>query len=469
MAATSIQPVVVSPLDPGFQPLSVVSRSYRELLESCPDRKRVIIAVEGAAGQIARKEIEIPPPGEAGGAEVQAYVERVVKFMLWSRGGWRIYIAGADDVGAYIRDSYSSDGKRAFDVELMGRVYERECEVSIVQPDEVPSSSGGALSLGGYSDGCRIGFDLGASDYKLAAVEDGKAVFTTEIAWNPKDEPDPEYHYTRITEGLKLAASHLPRVDAIGGSSAGVYVDNRPMVASLFRSVPEAAFEERVKPLFERIQREWNVPLAVINDGDVTALAGAVSLDKSGVLGIAMGSSEAVGYVDRAGKVTGWLNELAFAPVDFSRSAEVDEWSGDIGVGAVYFSQQAVNKLAPAAGFSFPSDVGLPERLKSVQEKADAGDEAASQIFKTIGVYLGYAIPWYAEFYEFDHLLVLGRVTSGSGGEAILAEARRVLETEFRALAERVQIHVPDEESRRVGQAVAAAGLPQLGTHSMEI
>jgi predicted NBD/HSP70 family sugar kinase len=460
--ATPLKSSVRAVLDPGFEPLSLVGRRYLETVARFPDRKPVAIAIEGAGGLIARKELEVIPGGAEAGLDVTAYVERVVKFMLWAYGGRRIHIGGDAELGARISSAYAPDGARAFDVDLMQRVYERPFEVCVVDLDEVPAESGGALSIGGCLDGCRIGFDLGASDYKLAAVKDGEAVFSTEIPWNPKDEPDPDYHYTKITEGLKLAASHLPRVDAIGGSSAGVYVDNRPMVASLFRSVPAGIFATGVKALFERIQKEWGVPLVVINDGDVTALAGAMSLNKSGMLGIAMGSSEAAGFINRESKVTGWLNELAFAPVDFNPSAAADEWSGDIGVGAMYFSQQAVNKLAPAAGFSFADELGLPERLKRVQEQADAGDEGAASIFRTIGVYLGYAIPWYAEFYDFSDLLMLGRVTSGRGGEIILAEAKQVLGREFPELDERVQIHVPDEKSRRVGQAVAAASLPRI-------
>jgi predicted NBD/HSP70 family sugar kinase len=179
------------------------------------------------------------------------------------------------------------------------------------------------------------------------------------------------------------------------------------------------------------------------------------------MLGIAMGSSQAGGYLDRNGTITGWLNELAFAPVDLNPHAGVDEWSGDAGVGALYFSQQAVNKLALAAGWSFPSEVGLPERLIVAQEKLAAGDPIARKIFESIGVYLGYSIPLYADFYDFKNLLILGRVTSGEGGEIILQTAREVLQTEFAGLVRKVRLVVPDEKSRRVGQAVAAASLPR--------
>ena len=134
----------------------------------------------------------------------------------------------------------------------------------------------------------------------------------------------------------------------------------------LLRAIPKKLFP-KAAGIFKRIQREWNVPVVVMNDGDVTALAGALSLRQKGMLGIAMGSSQAVGFMDLQGRIPGWLNELAFAPVDYNPAAVADEWSGDRGVGALYFSQQAVNKLLPAAKISLPKKMGLPERLKEVQ------------------------------------------------------------------------------------------------------
>jgi predicted NBD/HSP70 family sugar kinase len=388
-------------------------------------------------------------------------VEHVVKFLLWSRGGWKVFVGGPRFIGEHIRGCYSKTGARAFDIDLMGRVYEREFQVAVSDIDSIPESAEVNLALGGHLDGCRIGFDLGASDYKIAAVENGKVVFSDEFPWSPRNEPDPEYHYRKLVDGLKIAATHLPRVDAIGGSSAGVIVDNKIMVASLFRSIPMEKFSA-AKNLFLRIRDEWNVPLEAANDGDVTALAGAMSLKADGLLGIAMGSSEAAGYLNPSGCITGWLNELAFAPVDYNPNAAVDEWSGDRGVGASYFSQQAVNKLLPAAGIELPNDLGLPERLKEVQHLMAAGDARARKIYETIGVYLGYTIPHHADFYEFEHLLVLGRVTTGAGGEVLIEKAREVLKNEFPAASEKIKLHVPDEQSRRVGQAVAAASLPAI-------
>ena len=448
---------IPAPLDPDFQPAVLFCRNHIANAKASSG-ERLVIALERESDLVSRFETVVQNRPDA---DTLRYVEHVVKFLLWAWGGWKIFIGGPRFIGEHIRGCYSKTGIRAFDVDLMSRVYEREFEVAICDVDSVPESAEVNMALGGHLDGCRIGFDLGASDYKIAAVQNGKVVFSDEFPWSPRDESDPEYHYRKLVEGLKIAATHLPRVDAIGGSSAGVIVDNKIMVASLFRSVPKDKFDA-AKNLFLRIRDEWKVPLEAANDGDVTALAGAMSLQADGLLGIAMGSSQAAGYLNPMGCITGWLNELAFAPVDLNPNAAVDEWSGDRGVGALYFSQQAVNKLLPAAKITLPNEMGLPERLKEVQSLMATGDARAKKIYETIGVYLGYSIAHYANFYEFAHLLILGRVTTGAGGDVVIEKACEVLEQEFPETFEKIKLHVPDEQSRRVGQAVAAASLPAI-------
>jgi predicted NBD/HSP70 family sugar kinase len=261
-------------------------------------------------------------------------------------------------------------------------------------------------------------------------------------------------------DSLTRAAAHLPRVDAIGGSAAGVYVDNEARSATLFRSVPPDQFH-RVRSLFHDIQAAWGgVPFAVANDGDVTALAGAMVAGVGGLLGIAMGSSEAAGYVTRAGRLTSWLNELAFTPIDYAPGAPVDEWSGDRGCGARYFSQQALPRLMPAAGIEVDDSASLPARLVTLQQSMAAGDERAARVYETIGTYFGYALLDYADFYDFEHVLLLGRVVTGAGGDVIQAQARKVLAAE--GVERPVAFHSVSERDKRHGQAVAAASLPRI-------
>ncbi len=448
----------IPPLDPDFQPAVLFNRRYVAAAKASGKSEPLVIGLERESGLFSRYETVVK---SAVDADTLRYAERLVKFLLWAHGGWRIYVSGPREIGERIALNYSKTGERNFDVQLMSRAYERPFEIINTEPELVPAGRETTAISGGHFEGCRIGFDLGASDYKVAAVKDGEVVFSDEFPWNPKDQPDPNYHYEHLNGGLKKAAAHLPRVDAIGGSSAGVIVDNKIMVASLFRAVSTEKFDA-AKNIFLRLRDEWKVPLEVANDGDVTALAGAMSLKTNGMLGIAMGSSEAAGFINAKGGMTGWLTELAFAPVDYNPKAAADEWSGDRGVGALYFSQQAVNKLLPAAKIELPKEMGLPERLKEVQNLMAKGDARAAKIYETIGVYFGYTIPHYADFYDFEHLLILGRLTTGKGGIIILAKARELLKAEFPELADKIQLHVPDEKSRRVGQAVAAASLPAI-------
>ena len=457
-SARSLKLKIAAPLDPGFQPAVLVNRSYVAAAKASGRAVPLVLGLEREGQLVSRYETVVTPDADA---ETLRYVERIVKFLLWARGGWKLHFGGPEIIGEFIRKTYSARGARKFDCRMTELAYGRKFQMIVTPAARVPASKDMQVAAGGHLKGCRIGFDLGASDYKVSAVQEGEVVFTEETPWAPTTASNPEYHYHHISAALHRAAAHLPRVDAIGGSSAGTIVDNEIRVASLLRAVPRRLYG-RAASVFQRIQKEWDVPLVVMNDGDVTALAGALSLRQKGMLGIAMGSSEAGGFMDRRGRILGWLNELAFAPVDYNPKAAADEWSGDRGVGALYFSQQAVNKLLPAAGIQCSRGMGLPERLRQVQHLMTKGDKRAAKIYETIGVYLGYTIPHYADFYDFGHVLILGRVTTGQGGDIVIAKAREVIKREFPKVARRIAIHVPDETSRRVGQAVAAASLPDF-------
>jgi predicted NBD/HSP70 family sugar kinase len=425
-----------------------------------PFGAKTVIGVERSGGEISRFETFVYPEEHPDFKSNFPYVERIVKFLLWQRGGHTVYIGGPKAIAEHIRSVYSPSGARKFDAHFMGMlVYEKEFSVVPCTAEEVPASRETGKLLGRNLSGCRIGFDLGASDRKVSAVVDGNAIFSEEVVWEPRKHTDPGYHHQEIMTALKTAASKMPRLDAIGGSSAGIYVDNRPMVASLFRGIPQERFGE-IKNLFLHIRDEMGVPLEVINDGDVTALAGSMSIGDNGILGIALGSSEAAGYVNLEGHIMGWLNELAFAPVDYSPKALVEEWSGDQGCGASYFSQQCVFRLAPKAGIEVPANVTDAEKLKFVQNKLEAGDPGAHKIWESMGVYLGYGIAHYADFYDIKHVLILGRCTSGRGGDLLIQGVKEVFAAEFPELLQKIELHLPDEKIRRVGQSVAAASLP---------
>jgi predicted NBD/HSP70 family sugar kinase len=463
MNAVHLPPPRVAPvLDPAFRPAVLAARAFEALVAATPGAVPVRLALEQADGSVFRFDRAVLPDGHPLTAANYPYFERFVKFILWSRGGWRIHADGPASLVAALSERYRRDAAGRFDSEVVGeRIFDHP--LTIVHTKDLPAERSATRPLGRHLDGCRIGFDLGGSDRKVAAVVDGEVVFSDETVWDPYHKPDPQYHYDGIMDSLTKAAAHLPRVDAIGGSAAGVYVNNRVMVGSLFRGVPRELFDSRVKDLFLEIRRAWNgVPLEVVNDGEVTALAGAMALGENAILGIAFGTSTAAGYVTPDGNITSWLNELAFVPIDVNPSAPIDEWSGDYGVGSQYFSQQCVGRLLGPAGIDAPAGMGLPDKLKRVQSLRADGDTRARRIYQTIGTYLGYGVAHFASFYDVRHVLVLGRVTSGPGGDDIVRSAREVLEVEFPDLARRIAFHVPDEQDRRHGQAIAAASLPAI-------
>ena len=445
----------VPALDPDFIPLMRFNRAF---LESA--KKPVSIAVERADGQIAVRRTFIHGTPEMAQADLY-YVERLIKTMLWMYGGYCVQITD-QDLCQQLNQLYGPEGPQWFDVQFMHNVF--EAPFMIICVDEVPEEKNSPKSMGGHLEGCRVGFDAGGSDRKVSAVIDGETVFSEEVVWFPKTNADPDYHYEGIVSALKSAAAHMPRVDAVGVSSAGIYINDRAMVASLFLKVPDDLYEKKVKDIYIRAITDTfgAVPYAVINDGDVSALAGAMSLDDSSVLGIAMGTSEAVGYVDEEGRITGWLNELAFVPVDANPEAMRDEWSGDIGCGVKYFSQDGVIKLAPRAGIQLDESASPAEKLKAVQKLMEAGDPRAAQVYESIGVYLGHTLAYYYEMYSCRHVLLLGRVMSGKGGDLVLDTARKVLADEYPELEGRLIPELPDEKFRRVGQSMAAASLPEI-------
>ena len=443
-------------LDPAFIPLG---RFYEAFLKDAEEPFDV--AVERSNGQVAVYRTRIHGTEELREADIY-YIDRIVKTLLWVKGGFRVYLSGSEAVCDAIKAHYAAGGSRDFDFGYMSDVFEHPFEV--VRVDRVPEEKSFSKPVGRHLDGCRIGFDAGGSDRKVSAVIDGESVYSEEVVWFPKVNSDPDYHYNGIVAALKSAAEHLPRVDAVGVSSAGVYINNRTMNASLFLQVPKDQFDAKVKDIYIRAITDTfgNVPYAVANDGDVSALAGTMSLNDTNVLGIAMGTSEAVGYVDENGQITGWLNELAFVPVDANPNAMRDEWSGDIGCGVKYFCQDGVNKLAPRAGIELDESLSPAEKLKVTQKLMEEGDERAARVYESIGCYLGHTLAYYYEKYGFRYVLLLGRVMSGKGGDLLLEKCRQVLNDEYPEAAAGFKLTLPDEKFRRVGQSMAAASLPDM-------
>ena len=444
-------------LDPTFIPFGVWREAYLK-----GAKQPIAIAVERDKGRVSVHHTFIYGTPEMAAADYR-YVERYVKFLLWSIGGFKVSVCGCSELTKKLQAAYQPGGERAFDYGFVNQLYEEDLEILDLPLDACPAANEVSEPMGGNMDGCRIGFDAGGSDRKVSAVIDGECVYSEEVVWFPKLNEDPDYHFGHIVEAFKTAASKMPRVDAIGVSSAGDFIGNEPRVASLFIKVPRENWD-KVKTIYDRAAAEIdpNVPILVANDGDVSALAGAMGLGKGNLMGIAMGTSEAVGYVDADQNVLGWINELAFAPVDLQAGAMQDEWSTDFGVGCKYFSQDAVIKLAPAAGIDIPEELSLAEKLKYVQKLMEEDDPRAVAIFETIGAYFAYATVQYSQFYDIDYMMLMGRVMSGKGGDTILKVCNDILAEEYPELAKKCAVMLPDEKMRRVGQSVAAASLPKL-------
>ena len=441
-------------LDPDFIPLNRFNAAFLQ-----DAHVPLGLAVERSGGEMAVCETFIHGSPDRRDADCY-YVDRLIKTLLWMKGGFRIYVRGPQEIFQYLQDAYAPGGSREFDRDFMANVFEQPFEV--LSCETLPAEKDSPKAIGRHLDGCRIGFDAGGSDRKVSAVIDGESVFDEEVVWFPKTNSDPDYHYQGIVAALKAAAEHMPRVDAVGVSSAGIYINNRTMTASLFLQVPKDVYDQKVKDIYIRAITDTfgDIPYVVANDGDVSALAGAMSLEEDNVLGIAMGTSEAVGFVDKNGRITGWLNELAFVPVDAQADAMRDEWSGDIGCGVKYFSQDGVIKLAPRAGITLDENLSPAEKLKVVQGLMAQDDPRAADVYASIGVYLAHALAFYFELYRFKHVLLLGRVMSGKGGDLILETCKQVLADEYPEIAKEIHPALPDEKFRRVGQSAAAASLP---------
>lgn len=443
-------------LDPQFIPFGVWRAAYLK-----GAAQPIAIALERDKGRVSVHHTCIHGTPEMAEADYR-YVERYVKFLLWSTGGFRVSICGCSELAQRLQKAYTPEGERHFDFTFVNQLYEQDLEILDLPLEACPAANEIAEPMGGNMDGCRIGFDAGGSDRKVSAVIDGECVYSEEVIWFPKLNEDPDYHYGHIVEAFKTAASKMPRVDAIGVSSAGDFIGNEPRVASLFIKVPRSNWD-KVKTIYTRAAAAiGDVPLVVANDGDVSALAGAIGLGEGKLMGLAMGTSEAVGYVDADKNVLGWINELAFAPVDLQAGAMQDEWSTDFGVGCKYFSQDAVIKLCPAAGIELDESLSLAEKLKAVQKLMEADDPRAQAIFETIGAYFGYTVVLYAQFYDLDYIMLMGRVMSGKGGDTILRVCNEILADEYPDLAKKCTVTLPDEKMRRVGQSVAAASLPKI-------
>lgn len=475
-----VKPKVKAPLDPGFSPLILAKQKYLEAAKECKDKLTWALPRADGCG---RYSLPVFADGTRE-ARASAYLAGIlIQEMIWQRSAGSLILHGPPKICKFIEKCYSAGGAYEFEVMSMPKVCgtpDKPFEVKIVENEsDVPEAKDTPQVCGKDANGCRLAFDLGKSDIKTVAVKDNEVVYSKETEWDVTNA-DPQYHYDAILAALKLAKDTLPKVDAIGGSATGtVSALNEATWCDIFPNVPPDVYKAKVVDIFIRLGKEiaGDVPLKVINDGEVTALAAVQKIKAGNVMGISMGSSEGAGYANADGNLMGWISELCYCRIDLNPKAPTDPWSKGAhrGLSHMYLGQRGTTKLAAKGGVEVPANYKYPHTdmctikhenhaqcLKLIQEatKGDKADEV-KKIYETVGTYLGYALAGYCEFYKIDHVMILGRVSKGKGGDIMLDQAKKVLEEEFPQFAH-IKFHTADDHFKAVGQCIAAAALPEL-------
>mmetsp|Transcript_110317 Transcript_110317/g.311909 ORF Transcript_110317/g.311909 Transcript_110317/m.311909 type:complete len:517 (-) Transcript_110317:177-1727(-) len=475
-----VRPAVPAPLDPNFAPLVLGKRRYLAVVYKSTGG--ILEWALPRADGCARGSLPVFPEGHP---DLDASIHLagvLIQEMFWQRSASALLLSGPPQVCEALKKAYSPEGKFAFEVKTMPRVCGtpgKTFEVTIVsKASELPPAEDTPVVCGQDAGGCRLAFDLGKSDIKTVAVKDNEVLESKETEWDVTN-PDPTYHWNKILTAMKETAAKLPKVDAIGGSATGtISADNEATWCDIFPNVAPDVYSQKVVPIFKNLAKEFgNVPLKVINDGEVTAIAGAMMVKEGNLMGISMGSSEGAGYCNADKNLLGWINELCYIQLDLNPEAPTDPWTmGHRGISHMYLGQRGATKLAAKAGIDVPPEM-FPEHpnmnsmrhephakcLKLIQAamKDPAKEAAARQLYETVGVYLGYALAQYSEHYKMDNVIILGRVSSGEGGKVMCDTAKAVLAAEFPELSH-IKFHFPDEHFKRVGQCIAAAALPQV-------
>jgi len=407
----------------------------------------------------------------------------LIQEMVWQRSAKELQLAGPAKICQALKTAFSPGGAYEFEASSMPNVCGTPTEpfkVTIVSASDLPPSKDTPQECGTDANGCRLAFDLGKSDIKVVAVKDNEVLYSQETEWDVTN-PDPQYHYDAILACLLKGKAALPKIDAIGGSATGtVSGANEATWCDIFPNVPPDVYKEKVVDIFIRLAKEvaGDVPLKVINDGEVTALAAVAKIKDGNVMGISMGSSEGGGYANKDGNLMGWINELCYIRLDLNPDAPTDPWTkgSHTGISHMYLGQRGATKLAAKAGVKLEDSLVYPhpdmctirhenhaQCLKKIQAAmADPETEpTVRELYVTVGVYLGYALAQYSEFYQINHVMILGRVSKGKGGDLMLDTARKVLELEFPSIPP-IKFHTADDHFKAVGQCIAAAALPTL-------
>lgn len=475
---------IAPPLDPDFTPFILGKQKYIETVKSIPNYDTLTWALPRSDG-CGRYSLPVFPPTHYKDIEASIYIAGVcIQEMIWQRSATSLMLHGPPKICKGVKKMFSLGGMYEFEIKSMPNVCGqsgKKFEVIICNdPNALPKNCDAPQVCGKDATGCRLAFDLGKSDVKTVAVKDNQVLYSKETEWDVTN-PDPDYHFKVVTDALNLAKAELPRVDAIGGSATGtISAENHATWCDIFPNVPPNVYKEKVIDIFirmaEHVAGNPNVPLKVINDGEVTALAAVQKLNKGSIMGISMGSSEGGGYANADGNLLGWINELCYIRIDMNPKAPTDPWSkgSHTGLSHMYLGQRGATKLAAAAGCTLADELKYPHPemctikhenhakvLKIIQKEMVEDPARVGKIYETVGVYLGFALAQYMEFYDIEHVLILGRLSKGAGGDLMLDTAKKVLTEEFPEL-KTPQFHTADDHFKAVGQCIAAAALPVI-------
>lgn len=384
------------------------------------------------------------------------YTKRLLLTLLWMVGGEEIFYTGSPLFYHYLEKRLETDEEILSSLHEMEKIFNRS--FSFKRVEEVPQRKDKVNPFSGSFKGCRIGLDLGGSDRKVTVVKDNEVVYSEETLWSPKEQNDPQYHYLGMLDSLERAKKYLPHVDGIGISTAGIVANNELLFAALYAKVTEEKKQKEARPVFKNIMKEHfpNVPFQVENDGDVSAIGASALYHKNKVLGLALGTSFAAGYV-KDSSLNGWISELSKVPINVSKKARKHYILGIEGSASEYLSQKGIVYLLENNGLSLQGD--LPHKLLQIQKLAEEGDPLVLKGYHDMGIYLGSDIRYLSLFYDIESVFLLGRVMSGKGGEILLQTASDYLKKKKM----QIDLFSADEDFKRLGQSYIAASLPNIG------
>jgi len=477
-----VEPKVKAPLDPGFAPVVLAKREYRKAAEGCADT--FYFALPRPDG-CARGELKVFPEDDRRYQASVILAGVMIQELIWMCGATELQLSGPAKFCETMKTAFSKGGTYEFEADVMPKAFgtpEKTFEVKIVAAGDMPAKKDSPQVCGKTANGCRLAFDLGKSDIKTVAIKDGEVLDSKETEWDVTNV-DPDYHYKAITDAMRATidrakANGFGDIQAVGGSATGtVSGDNEATWCDIFPNVPPDVYKAKVVDIFKRMAKDiaGDVPLKVINDGEVTALAAVQKIGKGNVMGISMGSSEGAGYANSDGNLMGWINELCYVKLDMNPKAPTDPWTKGAhrGISHMYLGQRGATKNAYKI-CDVPENYKYPhpdmctikhedhaQCLKLIQAAMKDNPEKASDLYKTCGVYLGYGLAQYCEFYSIEHVMILGRVSKGAGGDLVLQTASEVLATEFPHLP-KITFHTADDHFKAVGQCIAAAALPVI-------